>query len=48
MTGIRASLQASMDVKRDAQGIVDAITAVDIGKCSQSTTPSATAASAAS
>jgi len=32
VTGIRASLQASMDVKRDAQGIVDAITAVDIGK----------------
>lgn len=32
VTGIRASLQASMDVKRDAQGIVDAITAIDIGK----------------
>lgn len=32
VTGIRASLQASMDVKRDAQGIVDAITAQDIGQ----------------
>ncbi len=32
VTGIRASLQASSDIKRDAQGVVDAITAEDIGK----------------
>src|SRR5688572_27021621 len=32
VTGLRASLQASMDIKRDAIGIVDAITAEDIGK----------------
>lgn len=31
-TGIRQSLKASMDVKRNAKGIVDAITAEDIGK----------------
>ena len=31
-TGIRQSLKASMDFKRDAQGVVDAITAEDIGK----------------
>jgi len=30
--GIRGSLQRSMDVKRDAQGVVDAISAEDIGK----------------
>lgn len=32
VTGIRASLQRSMDVKRDSQGVVDAISAEDIGK----------------
>lgn len=32
VTGIRASAQASMDVKRDATGVVDAITAEDMGK----------------
>ena len=32
VTGLRASLQASMDIKRDAVGVVDAITAEDMGK----------------
>jgi TonB-dependent receptor len=32
VTGIRASLQKSLDVKRDSAGIVDAISAEDIGK----------------
>ena len=32
VTGTRASLQASMDVKRDSKGVVEAITAEDIGK----------------
>lgn len=32
VTGIKASLQASMDVKREAVGVVDAISAEDIGK----------------
>lgn len=32
VTGIRASLQASMDIKRSAAGVVDAISAEDIGK----------------
>lgn len=32
VSGIRASLRASLDVKRDSQGVVDAITAEDIGK----------------
>ncbi len=32
VTGIRASLQQSLDIKRDAFGIVDAISAEDIGK----------------
>jgi TonB-dependent receptor len=32
VTGIRGSLQASMDIKRDAQGVVDAISAEDIGR----------------
>lgn len=32
VTGIRASLRASLDIKRDAQGVVDAISAEDIGK----------------
>ncbi|MEX2961850.1 TonB-dependent receptor [Microbulbifer sp. TYP-18] len=32
VTGIRASLTRSMDVKRDSKGIVDAISAEDIGK----------------
>lgn len=30
--GIRSSLKASSDIKRDSQGVVDAITAEDIGK----------------
>lgn len=32
VTGIRASLQRAMDVKRESQGVVDAISAEDIGK----------------
>lgn len=32
VTGIRASLQRAMDLKRDARGVVDAISAEDIGK----------------
>jgi len=32
VSGIRKSLQASSDIKRDAQGVVDAITAEDMGK----------------
>jgi iron complex outermembrane recepter protein len=32
VTGIRASLQQSLDIKRDSLGIVDAISAEDIGK----------------
>ena len=32
VTGIRASLKQSVDLKRDAQGVVDAISAEDIGK----------------
>jgi len=32
VTGIRGSLQRSMDVKRDSIGVVDAISAEDIGK----------------
>ena len=32
VTGLRGSLKASMEVKRDASGIVDAISAEDIGK----------------
>ncbi|MCX2795427.1 TonB-dependent receptor [Microbulbifer thermotolerans] len=32
VTGIRASLQRSMDIKRDASGVVDAISSEDIGK----------------
>jgi iron complex outermembrane recepter protein len=32
VTGIRASLQQNLDIKRDAFGIVDAISAEDIGK----------------
>ena len=32
VTGIRGSLQRSMDIKRDATGVVDAISAEDIGK----------------
>ena len=32
VTGIRASLQRSMDVKREAGGVVDSISAEDIGK----------------
>lgn len=32
VTGIRASLRASMDIKRDAQGVVDAISSEEIGK----------------
>ena len=32
VTGIRASLRRSVDLKRDGQGVVDAISAEDIGK----------------
>ncbi|RYY73113.1 MAG: TonB-dependent receptor [Gammaproteobacteria bacterium] len=32
ITGIRQSLQRNMDIKREASGVVDAITAEDIGK----------------
>lgn len=32
VTGIRASLERAMDVKRDSAGVVDAISAEDIGK----------------
>lgn len=32
VTGLRASLRESMDIKRDAQGVVDAISAEDMGK----------------
>jgi len=32
VTGIRASLRQSADIKRDAQGVVDAISAEDMGK----------------
>ncbi len=32
VTGIRASLEKSLEVKRNAQGVVDAISAEDIGK----------------
>lgn len=32
VTGLRASLETAMDVKRDAVGVVDAISAEDIGK----------------
>ncbi len=32
VTGIRASLRATIDIKRDAQGVVDAISAEDMGK----------------
>jgi TonB-dependent receptor len=32
ITGIKASLQAAMDVKRDSEGVVDAISAEDMGK----------------
>ncbi len=32
VTGLRASLREAMDIKRDAQGVVDAISAEDIGK----------------
>ncbi|MEH6571163.1 MAG: TonB-dependent receptor plug domain-containing protein, partial [Halioglobus sp.] len=32
VTGIRGSLQRAMDIKRDESGVVDAISAEDIGK----------------
>ncbi|PMZ24061.1 hypothetical protein C1Y05_30820, partial [Pseudomonas sp. FW306-02-F04-BA] len=32
VTGIRASLRESLALKRDAQGVVDGITAEDMGK----------------
>lgn len=32
VTGIKASLQAAMDIKRDSPGVVDAISAEDMGK----------------
>ena len=32
VSGIRASLRQSLDLKRDSQGVIDAISAEDIGK----------------
>ena len=32
MTGIRASLREAIDIKRNGQGVVDAISSEDIGK----------------
>ncbi|WP_036161293.1 hypothetical protein, partial [Marinimicrobium sp. LS-A18] len=32
VTGIRGSLERAMDIKRDSSGVVDAISAEDIGK----------------
>src|SRR5690625_5801590 len=32
VTGIRASIERSMDLKRDASGVIDGISAEDIGK----------------
>jgi len=32
VTGIRASLERSLDIKRNAKGVVDAISAEDMGK----------------
>ncbi|RZJ37623.1 MAG: hypothetical protein EON87_21950, partial [Brevundimonas sp.] len=32
VTGVRASLDAAMDIKRNSSGVVDAISAEDIGK----------------
>ena len=32
VTGIRGSLKRSMDIKRDAMGVVDAISAEELGK----------------
>src|SRR5690606_27688358 len=32
VTGIRASLERAMDIKRDSAGVVDAISAEDMGK----------------
>jgi TonB-dependent receptor len=32
VTGLRASLQKSLDIKKDADGVVDAISAEDVGK----------------
>src|SRR5690606_42054262 len=32
VTGIRASLERSMDIKRESAGVVDAISAEDMGK----------------
>jgi len=32
VTGIRGSMTAALDVKRDSSGVVDAISAEDIGK----------------
>ena len=32
VTGYRGSLEAALDLKRDSSGIMDAISAVDIGK----------------
>ena len=32
VTGIRGSLKASMNIKREATGVVDAISSEDIGK----------------
>ena len=47
VTGIRASLESSMNLKRDAQGVVDGIVAEDIGKFRTPTWPSRCSASPA-
>ena len=41
VTGIRGSLQRNLDIKRDAPGVVDAISAEDIGKFPDSNVASA-------
>src|SRR5438105_278570 len=41
VTGIRGSLQRNLDIKRDASGVVDAISAEDIGKFPDSNVASA-------
>jgi iron complex outermembrane receptor protein len=46
VTGYRASLQQSLDIKRDSDGIVDAISAEDIGKFPDSNLATANVTSA--
>ena len=40
VTGLRGSLKASMEIKREATGVVDAISAEDIGSSRTPTSPS--------